>query len=154
MLFRCAGTEALARNRADIVRWSLSTEEQLMPTSEEIEQRVREVDSSRTARRATASQQVSDLAEQRAEVAVQLEQLERRLGDVLADAQDVITIDELAGFIDVKATDLTRWLAGRSSARAKRRKPAVSTTPERAKPGSAATTPSPASQENLTTSTQ
>lgn len=97
-----------------------------MATPEEIDHRVHEVDTPRTARRAAAARQVSDLARRRAGIVEQLEGLERALGDVLADAQDVVGIDELADFTDVKAADLTQWLATRRPSRVKRKKSSAS----------------------------
>jgi hypothetical protein len=94
-----------------------------MATSEEIRQRVEEADTARSARRAAAAQQVGELAQRRTVIAEQLEDIERQLGDVLAAAQDVIDMDELAEFTDLKVADITQWLAGRKTARTKRRKP-------------------------------
>jgi hypothetical protein len=95
-----------------------------MATTEEIEQRVEEADTARTARRAAAAKRVFELATRRATVAAQLSDLERELGDVLAEANDVIEIDELARFTDVPATDLRRWLDERKTTRPKRKRPA------------------------------
>lgn len=98
-----------------------------MATPEEIRQRVEHADTARSARRATAAQQIGELARRRAAIAEQLQDVEHQLGDVLASAQDVIDIDELAEFTDVKAADLTHWLAGRKPARTKRKKPNAAT---------------------------
>ncbi|KOX19270.1 hypothetical protein ADK67_33990 [Saccharothrix sp. NRRL B-16348] len=94
-----------------------------MATPEEIRQRVEQADTARSARRATAAQQVGELAHRRAAITERLEDIERQLGDILAAAQDVIDIDELADFTDLKAADLTHWLAGRRTTRTKRKKP-------------------------------
>ncbi|MFD0201417.1 hypothetical protein ACFVG9_11665 [Saccharothrix carnea] len=94
-----------------------------MATPEEIRQRVEQADTARSARRAAAAQQVGELAQRRTAIAEQLEDIERQLGDVLAAAQDVIDVDELAEFTDLKVADITHWLAGRKTARTKRRKP-------------------------------
>ncbi|WNV90211.1 hypothetical protein [Umezawaea sp. Da 62-37] len=94
-----------------------------MATPEEIRQRVQETDTARSARRATAAQQVGELAGRRAEIVAQLAEVERELGDVVADAQDVIDVDELAVFTDLAPSDLTGWLAGRKPVRGKRKKP-------------------------------
>lgn len=98
-----------------------------MATPEEIRQRVEEADTARSARRATAAQQVGELAHRRAAITERLEDIERQLGDILAAAQDVIDIDELADFTDLKAADLTHWLAGRRPTRTKRKKPTPAT---------------------------
>jgi hypothetical protein len=98
-----------------------------MATTEEIEQRVEEADSARTARRAAAAKRVFELATRRATIADQLSDLERELGDVLAEASDVIEIDELARFTDVPAADLRRWLDDRKTTRPKRKRQTAST---------------------------
>jgi len=81
-----------------------------MTTADEIERRVEQVDTARSAKRAAAAQQVGALAQRRAAIAEQLADIEEQLGDVLAAVSDVMDIDELAGFTDVPAADLTRWL--------------------------------------------
>jgi hypothetical protein len=98
-----------------------------MATPEEIRQRVEEADTARSARRAAAAQQVGELARRRAEIVAQLAEVERELGEVVADAQDVIDVDELAGFTDLKTSDLTGWLAGHKPSRGKRRKATTTT---------------------------
>ncbi|MFD0204009.1 MULTISPECIES: hypothetical protein [Saccharothrix] len=98
-----------------------------MATPEEIRQRVEEADTARSARRAAAAQQVGELAGRRAAIVEQLDEVERELGDVVADAQDVIDVDELAAFTDLKPSDLTGWLAARKPGRGKRKKAAPTT---------------------------
>ncbi|WP_198545363.1 MULTISPECIES: hypothetical protein [Amycolatopsis] len=93
-----------------------------MATGEEIERRVEEADSARSARRAAAAKQVGDLAQRRSEVADQLTAIEMELGETLAAANDVISIDELAQFTDVPTADLVRWLDARKPVRAKRKR--------------------------------
>ncbi|NUT51418.1 MAG: hypothetical protein HOV94_29560 [Saccharothrix sp.] len=93
-----------------------------MATPEEIRRRVEEADTARSARRAAAAQQVGELAGRRAAILAQLAEVERELGEVVADAQDVIDVDELAAFTDLKPSDLTEWLAGHKPGRGKRRK--------------------------------
>ncbi|MFT7837735.1 hypothetical protein Q5530_16495 [Saccharothrix sp. BKS2] len=110
-----------------------------MATPEEIRRRVETADTARSTRRAAAAQRVGELARRRAAVVDQLEQVERELGDVLADAQDVIDLDELAEFTDLKVADLTGWLAGRKPTRGRRRKfsTAAAGTPHEPTPGPA-----------------
>lgn len=93
-----------------------------MPTSEEIEGRVEQADSARSARRAAAATQVGDLAQRRSVVAEQLSELEAELGDVLVAAGDVIDVDEISRFTDVPVADLTRWLDARKTSRPKRKR--------------------------------
>lgn len=94
-----------------------------MATPEEIRRRVQETDTARSARRAAAAQQVGQLSQRRAEIVARLAEVERELGDVVADAQDVIDVDELATFTDLAPSDLTGWLACRKPLRGKRKKP-------------------------------
>ncbi|CAM3755521.1 hypothetical protein KIPE111705_23305 [Kibdelosporangium persicum] len=94
-----------------------------MATEEEIERRVQQADTARSAKRSAAAKQVGVLAQRRTAIAEQLDDIERQLGEVLADSSDVIDIDELARFTDVPAADLTRWLAARKPSRSKRKKP-------------------------------
>lgn len=89
-----------------------------MATPEDIQQ----ADTARSARRAAAAQQVGELARRRTVLAEQLDDIERELGDVLATAQEVIGVDELAKFTDVPAADLTRWLTARPTPKTNRAK--------------------------------
>jgi hypothetical protein len=97
-----------------------------MPTPDEIDRRVEEADTARHAKRSAAAQQIGELAQRRAIIAEQLDDVERELGDVLAVSRDVMDIDELARFTDVPAADLTRWLTARKATRTKRKKPTPS----------------------------
>lgn len=108
-----------------------------MATFDEIRRRVEDADTARCAQRATAAQQVGELALRRAVIAEQLDDIERELGDILAAATQVISIDELAQFTDVKTADLTRWLTAHKPVRAKRKRSArtpTATSPEQAGP--------------------
>lgn len=126
-----------------------------MATPEEIRRRVQQSDTARSARRAAAAQQVGELAQRRAAIVDQLENVERELGDVLADAQDVIGVDELAEFTDLKPTDLTGWLAARTAGRGRRKKTtrtsgAPDDKPATAKPPTAARENAPTPRGNAT----
>ena len=94
-----------------------------MATAEDIQRRVEQADTARSVKRSTVAQQVGELAQRRAVLAGKLDEIERQLGDVLADASDVMDIDELASFTDIPVPDLTGWLTARKPARAKRKKP-------------------------------
>lgn len=115
-----------------------------MATTEEIRRRVEETDTARSTKRSAAARQVGELAARRAGIAEQLSDIERQLGDVLAAAQDVMGIDELAQFTDIPAADLTRWLTARKPTRVKRKRPAAGTPDAESDPSrpSAARTPS------------
>lgn len=93
-----------------------------MATTEEIERRVEEADAARSVRRSAAAQRIGELAHRRALIVQQLSDIERELGDVLAESSDVMEIDELARFTDLPAADLTQWLNGRKTSRTKRKK--------------------------------
>jgi hypothetical protein len=97
-----------------------------MATAEEIERRVEQADTARSAKRTAAAQQVGSLAQRRAAIAEQLADVEGQLGDVLTAASEVMDIEELARFTDVPAADLTRWLTTRKPNRGKRKRPAAS----------------------------
>jgi len=98
-----------------------------MATTEEIQRRVEEADSARSVRRSAAAQQIGELAQRRAALVEQLDDIERELGDVLVAAQDVIDVNELAQFTDVPADDLTRLLERRKAASTKRKKSSAGT---------------------------
>lgn len=89
--------------------------ERRMVTSDEIERRVEQSDAARSAKRSAAAKRVGELAQRRAAVVAELSDLERELGEVLAEAQDVIDVNELARFTELAASDLTRWLTARTS---------------------------------------
>jgi hypothetical protein len=96
-----------------------------MATADEIERRVEQADTARSAKRSAAARQVGALAERRAAIAGQLADIEQQLGDVLATAVEVMTIDELAMFTDLPAADLTRLHGARKPSRGKRKRPAA-----------------------------
>ncbi|MBP2474852.1 hypothetical protein JOF53_003724 [Crossiella equi] len=95
-------------------------------TADEIDRRVEAADTARRLKRSAAAKQVGELAKTRTELAAQLDEVERQLGEVLADASDVLDIDELARFTNIPAADLTGWLTTRKPNRTtKKKKPAV-----------------------------
>jgi hypothetical protein len=129
---------------------SPSTSNGNMATPQEIRRRVELADTARSARRAAAAQQVGELAQHRAAIMKQLENVERELGHALSEAEDVIDIDELAEFTDIKPADLAEWLTGHTASRSRRKKatstagaPSKRRTPEPGTPvpGQAPTSP-------------
>jgi hypothetical protein len=94
-------------------------------TAEEIDRRIETADTARRAKRSAAAKEVGELAQRRAALAEQLDEVERQLGEVLADASDVLDIDELARFTNIPPGDLTGWLTAQKPSRTKRKKPAV-----------------------------
>jgi hypothetical protein len=81
----------------------------MVSTEEEITRRLSETDSVRKARRAQAATTIGQLARRHIDLAGQLAELERELGQVLTAAGDVIDVPELAQVTDVPAADLARW---------------------------------------------
>ncbi len=98
-----------------------------MATTEEIERRIEEADAARSAKRTEAARRVGELVQQRTELAEKLSEIDRKLGDVLVGASDVIGIDELAKFTDVPAADLAQWRDGRKTTRARRKRQTANT---------------------------
>lgn len=81
----------------------------MVALDDEIDDRLEEKDSARSARRREAARTVGNLARRHAELAGQLASLESELGEVLTAAGDVIDVPELAEVTDVPAADLARW---------------------------------------------
>lgn len=116
----------------------------------EIDDRLEEKDSARSARRRQAARTVGDLARRHADLAGKLADLEGALGEVLTAAGDVIDVPELAEVTDVPAADLARWRdQAAKPARSKRHRTGArtnpggtgsraSTTPRAARPASTA----------------
>ncbi|MEU0511606.1 MULTISPECIES: hypothetical protein [Amycolatopsis] len=103
-----------------------------MVTSEdEITRRLRETDSARSVRRAHAATTVGQLARRHAELAGQLAELERELGDTLTAAGDVIDVAELSQVTDIPVADLARWRdhAAKPHRGGKRKRPAAKQKP-------------------------
>ena len=112
-----------------------------MATAEEIERRVEQADTERSAKRTAAAQQIGALAQRRATIAKQLADIEEQLGDILATTSAVMDIDELARFTDVPPADLTRWRDARKPNRTKRKRPAAGAEGETDRGPSTAKTP-------------
>ncbi|MFD5089159.1 hypothetical protein ACFWMR_01065 [Amycolatopsis thailandensis] len=98
-------------------------------TAEEIDRRVEAADTARRAKRSAAAKEVGELAQRRTALVEQLDEVERQLGEVLADASDVLDIDELARFTNIPAADLTAWLTPRKPPRATKKKRPAAITP-------------------------
>lgn len=95
----------------------------LPPAADEIERRVAENDAARSTRRAATASAVGELARRHAAIAEQIADIEQQLGVLLAEADGVVTLDELAKFTDVPAATLTQWRANHKPHRTKRKKP-------------------------------
>ncbi|MER6900894.1 hypothetical protein ABT261_45025, partial [Amycolatopsis sp. NPDC000740] len=77
----------------------------MVALDDEIDDRLEEKDSARSARRRKAARTVGDLARRHADLARKLAGLEGALGEVLTAAGDVIDVPELAEVTDVPAAD-------------------------------------------------
>ncbi|MFC3450768.1 hypothetical protein [Amycolatopsis speibonae] len=99
----------------------------MVTTDKEIARRLEETDSARSARRQRVAATVGDLARRHTDLAGQLADLERELGEVLTAAGDVIDVPELAAVTDVPAADLTQWRdqTTKSTRAGKRKRPDI-----------------------------
>lgn len=93
-----------------------------MVTSDEIERRVEEADTARRARRTAAAKRLGKLAQEHADLAEKLAEIERELGELLAEANPDISIDELATFTGVSVADLEHWQRTRKPTRNRRKR--------------------------------
>ncbi len=93
-----------------------------MVTSDEIERRVEEADTARRVRRTAAAKRLGTLAGEHADVAEKLAEIERELGELLAEASPDISIDELATFTGVSVADLEQWRGTRKPTRHRRKR--------------------------------
>lgn len=131
----------------------------MVTSEEEIARRLEEKDSVRRVRRAQAATTVGELARRHTELAGQLAELERELGEVLTAAGDVIDVPELAQVTDIAAADLTRWRdqAAKPARGGKRKRPSAKKNDTSGKDTGAATEPlgarpvAPAAQESVGT---
>jgi hypothetical protein len=121
--------------------------EEAMATSNEIRERIEQVDAARSTRRLAAAQRVSELADRRKTLATELEEIDTELGDVVADHADVISVPELAAVTDVPASELTRWLSSRKPSRAKRKKSTAAGPDTKNQAQNMASSPAPAPTE-------
>lgn len=93
-----------------------------MATPDEIQHRVDEFDSARSARRKAAAHQVSELAVRHDELVSEVDKVKRTLAEVLAEYSDVITVEELARFTEVPVSHLEQWQDGAKPGRNKKRR--------------------------------
>lgn len=104
-----------------------------MATTDEIRRRVELADAERSNRRLATAQLVGELAHRRTALAAELHDVDVKLGDLITEAGDVMSLHELASFTDVPVDELTKWTAASKPKRGRRRRP--NTRP--AKPGPA-----------------
>jgi hypothetical protein len=102
-----------------------------MVTEEEIDRRIQDKDAPRSARRAAAAKRIAELAQRHAVLIAQVNDIERALGEALAESHDVIDVNELHEFTDVPTVELNRWLTTHTTVKNTRakRKRATATAP-------------------------
>lgn len=102
-----------------------------MATTDEIRRRVELADADRSNRRLATAQLVGELARRRTVLATELQEVDVKLGDLITEAEDVMTLPELASFTDVPMDELTRWTAASKPKRGRRKR----SSPRLPKPG-------------------
>lgn len=110
---------------------------------DEIERRVAENDTARSTRRAAAARRIGELARGHAAIADQLAGIERQLGEVLADAVEVVSLEELSAFTGLPVAALSQWRTSHQPKRVKRRKPPHANTLPSARSDHAGTSAAP-----------
>lgn len=94
-----------------------------MATTDEIRRRVELADAERSNRRLATAQLVGELAHRRTALAAELHDVDVKLGDLITEAGDVMSLPELASFTDVPVDELTKWTATSKPKRGRRRRP-------------------------------
>jgi hypothetical protein len=80
-----------------------------MPSAAEIAERIRVNDEDRIAKRADAAGRVAELAGQADDARAKLDALTRELGAAVAAAAEVLSLEELAGFIERGSGEVNEW---------------------------------------------
>lgn len=93
-----------------------------MATTDDIARRVKEADSSRSAKRTKAALLVGELTHERTAVLQRLTEIDQQIGDVIIDNNDVIAIDELATFTETSSADLEQIVSARKPNRGRRKR--------------------------------
>lgn len=113
-----------------------------MVTSDEIERRIEEADTARRARRIAAATRLGKLAQKNADLAAQVAENERELGELLDEASPDISIAELATFTGVPVADLEHWQSTHKPTRHRRKRATAARPPSgAARPGTTETVP-------------
>lgn len=93
-----------------------------MATTDEIRRRVELADAERSNRRLATAQLVGELAHRRTVLAAELREVDVKLGDLITEAEDVMSLPELASFTDVPVDELTNWTAASKPKRGRKRR--------------------------------
>lgn len=114
-----------------------------MATTDEIRRRVQLADAERSNRRLATAQLVGELAHRRTVLATELHDVDVKLGELITEAEDVMSLAELASFTDVPVDELTKWTAASKPKRGRRKRSSTRSP----KPGSSSDQHNPAAQE-------
>lgn len=117
-----------------------------MATTDEIRRRVELADAERSNRRLATAQLVGELAHRRTVLASELSDVDVKLGELITEAEDVMSLPELASFTDVPVDELTKWTAASKPKRGRKRR--ASTRPP--KPGTSSDQRNPGVHETST----
>ena len=93
-----------------------------MATTDEIRRRIELADSERSNRRLATAQLVGELAHRRTELAAELHEVDVKLGDLITESEDVMSLPELASFTDVPVDELMRWTAASKPKRGRKKR--------------------------------
>ncbi len=93
-----------------------------MATTDEIRRRVELADAERSNRRLATAQLVGELAHRRTVLAAELNEIDVKLGELIIEAEDVMSLPELASFTDVPAEELTKWSTASKPKRGRKRR--------------------------------
>ncbi|RAS58980.1 hypothetical protein C8D87_11633 [Lentzea atacamensis] len=114
-----------------------------MATTDEIRRRVELADAERSNRRLATAQLVGELAHRRTVLATELQEVDVKLGELITEAEDVMSLPELASFTDVPVDELTKWTVASKPKRGRRKRSSA----RPPKPGSSSDQHNPAVQE-------
>ncbi|SES39796.1 hypothetical protein [Lentzea albida] len=93
-----------------------------MATTDEIRRRIEIADAERSSRRLGTAQLVGELAHRRTALSKELHEIDIKLGNLIIDAEDVISLPELALFTDVPVDELTQWTVASKPKRGRRKR--------------------------------
>ncbi|SER08182.1 hypothetical protein SAMN05216188_107326 [Lentzea xinjiangensis] len=93
-----------------------------MATTDEIRRRVELADAERSNRRLATAQLVGELAHRRTVLATELSEVDVKLGELITEAEDVMSLPELASFTDVPVDELTKWTTASKPKRGRKRR--------------------------------
>ncbi|GHH32164.1 hypothetical protein [Lentzea cavernae] len=94
-----------------------------MATKDEIRRRVELADAERSTRRLATAELVGELAQRRINLAAELQEVDAKLGDLITETEDVMSLPELASFTDLPVDELAEWAAARKPRRGRKKRP-------------------------------